>query len=143
MSKKTVYGNGCDEIRSFEETSEAVLEEKKQADHVMKLKPAPFAAIQSGKKTLELRLNDEKRQKIKIGDTIVFTQTETGEPLRAVVSDIRKYPDFEAMYAVEDPLAMGYTEDETADPQDMKQYYEEKEIKKYGTLAIEIRRIDI
>ena len=54
--------------------------------HSMKLKPLPFAAIQSGKKVLELRLNDEKRQKIKIGDTIVFTQTETGEthgvPLR-------------------------------------------------------------
>ena len=119
------------------------MNEKKETDHFMKLKPAPFAAIQSGHKTLELRLNDEKRQKIKIGDTIVFTQTETGETIRAVVSDIRKYPDFEAMYAVEDPLAMGYSEDETADPLDMKQYYEEKEIKKHGTLAIEIRRIDI
>ena len=139
MSKKTVFGNGCDEIRSFEETSEAVLEEKKQADHVMKLKPAPFDAIHSGHKTLELRLNDEKRQKIKVGDTIVFNHTETGENLRAVVLDIRKYPDFEAMYGVEDPIAMGSREGETADPKDMSQYYNEDEIKKYGTLAIEIR----
>ena len=142
MSKKTVFGNGCDDIRSFEETSEAVLEEKKQADHVMKLKPAPFAAIQGGKKTLELRLNDEKRQKIKAGDTIVFTQTETGEILHAVVLDIRKYPDFEAMYWVEDPIAMGYREGETADPKDMSQFYKEDEIKKYGTLAIEIKKIE-
>ena len=113
------------------------------SSHHMKLKPSPFAAIKNGKKTLELRLNDEKRKKIKIGDTIVFTQIETGETLRAVVLDIRKYPDFEAMYAAEDSIAMGYSEGETADPQDMKQYYEENEIKKYGTLAIEIRRIDI
>ena len=111
--------------------------------HSMKLKPAPFAAIQSGHKTLELRLNDEKRQKIKVGDTIVFTQTETGETLRAVVLDIRKYPDFEAMYAVENPLAMGYAEGETADPKDMSQYYMEDEIKRYGTLAIEIKKIEV
>ena len=110
--------------------------------HLMKLHPSPFAAIQSGKKTLELRLNDEKRQKIKIGDTIVFTHTETGENLRAVVLDIRKYPDFEAMYAVEDPVAMGYNEGETADPKDMSQYYKEDEIKRYGTLAIEIKKIE-
>ena len=110
--------------------------------HLMKLHPSPFAAIQSGKKTLELRLNDEKRQKIKVGDTIVFTQTETGETLRAVVLDIHKYTDFEAMYAVEDPVAMGYTEGETADPKDMSQYYKEDEIKRYGTLAIEIKKIE-
>lgn len=110
--------------------------------HLMKLQPAPFAAIQSGRKTLELRLNDEKRQKIKVGDTIVFTQTETGETLRAVVLSIHKYPDFEAMYGVEDPVAMGYNEGETANPKDMSQYYKEDEIKKYGTLAIEIKRID-
>jgi len=110
--------------------------------HLMKLQPAPFAAIQSGHKTLELRLNDGKRQKIKVGDTIVFTQTETGETLRAAVSDIRKYPDFEAMYGVEDPIAMGYSEGETADPKDMSQYYTEDEIKRYGTLAIEIKKIE-
>lgn len=110
--------------------------------HQMKLRPAPFAAIQSGHKTLELRLNDGKRQKIKVGDSIVFTQTETGETLRAVVLDIHKYPDFEAMYAVEDPIAMGYNEGETANPKDMSQYYKEDEIKRYGTLAIEIKKIE-
>ena len=110
--------------------------------HLMKLQPSPFDAIQSGHKTLELRLNDGKRQKIKVGDTIVFTQTETGETLRAAVSDIRKYPDFEAMYGVEDPIAMGYREGETADPKDMSQYYKEDEIKRYGTLAIEIKKIE-
>ena len=110
--------------------------------HLMKLQPIPFAAIQCGHKTLELRLNDGKRQKIKVGDAIVFTHTETGETLRAVVLDIRKYPDFEAMYAAENPLAMGYAEGEMADPKDMSQYYMEDEIKKYGTLAIEIKKIE-
>ena len=111
--------------------------------HHLKLRPRPFASIQNGCKTVELRLNDEKRQKIKKGDTLVFTQTETGEIIRTEVLDIRHYPDFEALYQAEDPLTTGYTEGETADPKDMNQYYDENEIKKYGTLAIEIRRIDV
>lgn len=110
--------------------------------HHMKLHPAPFAAIQSGRKTVELRLNDEKRQRIKVGDSIVFTQTETGEIIRAVVLDIRKYPDFDAMYQAEDSLTMGYDEGDVADPRDMSQYYNDDEIRRYGTLAIEIRRIE-
>lgn len=43
--------------------------------HQMKLVDAPFELIRSGQKTIELRLNDEKRQIIKIGDFIVFTQS--------------------------------------------------------------------
>ena len=40
--------------------------------HEMKLYPAPFDSIKSGRKTVEMRLNDEKRQLIKIGDRIRF-----------------------------------------------------------------------
>ena len=131
-------------ILCYAETGEAVrLEEKKEADHAMKLRPIPFDAIQSGKKTVELRLYDEKRQKIKVGDIIFFVQTETEETIRAEVTGLRKYADFKALYAAENPTAMGYSEGETADPRDMSQYYDEVEIKKYGTLAIEIKRIDV
>ena len=45
----------------------------------MNLCPEPFEMIRTGQKTIELRLNDEKRQKIQIGDTIEFSQTETRE----------------------------------------------------------------
>ena len=47
--------------------------------HNMKLNPYPFEMIKSGQKTIELRLLDEKRQLIKVGDTIVFTNTSTNE----------------------------------------------------------------
>ena len=40
--------------------------------HIMKLKRAPFDKIRNGSKTIELRLNDEKRQKVNIGDFIEF-----------------------------------------------------------------------
>ena len=48
----------------------------------MKLNASPFEMIKSGVKSIELRLYDEKRQKIKIGDTIIFTNTLTGEKIR-------------------------------------------------------------
>jgi len=49
--------------------------------HTMKLRPNPFRMILCGEKTYELRLYDEKRQCIKIGDKIVFVNTKTDEPL--------------------------------------------------------------
>lgn len=49
--------------------------------HKMNLNPEPFGMILSGQKTIELRLNDEKRKLIKVGDRIEFTQTETGKKL--------------------------------------------------------------
>ena len=40
--------------------------------HEMRLLPKPFELICSGVKTVEIRLNDEKRKKIQVGDTITF-----------------------------------------------------------------------
>ena len=40
--------------------------------HYMKLKSHPFYMIRSGQKTFELRLYDEKRQKLRVNDEIEF-----------------------------------------------------------------------
>lgn len=48
-------------------------------EHSMKLYVEPFEAVRNNRKTIEIRLNDEKRQSIKIGDTIVFTNIESPE----------------------------------------------------------------
>ena len=48
------------------------------AEHIMKLHPRPFAKIKDGSKTIELRLYDEKRQRISVGDTLRFVNTENG-----------------------------------------------------------------
>jgi ASC-1-like (ASCH) protein len=42
----------------------------------MNLTPSPFKMIREGRKTIELRLYDEKRKAISIGDTITFCNTE-------------------------------------------------------------------
>jgi ASC-1-like (ASCH) protein len=42
----------------------------------MNLTPSPLHMIREGKKTIELRLYDEKRKAISVGDTITFLNTE-------------------------------------------------------------------
>ncbi len=107
--------------------------------HQMKLWQEPFLAIQSGQKDVELRLHDKKRQAIQVGDTIEFTNSRTGETLRAAVVGKRVFPDFGALYAQYDKLRMGYAADETPDPRDMEQYYAPMDIARYGAVAIEIQ----
>ena len=41
--------------------------------HQMQLKKIPFEKIKNGTKTIEIRCNDEKRQKIKVNDIIIFS----------------------------------------------------------------------
>ncbi len=107
--------------------------------HQMKLWDGPFFAIQSGKKDVELRLHDEKRQLVQIGDCICFTNAKTGQSLQAEVVGKAVYPDFAELYSHYDKIRMGYAESETADPGDMEAYYSPADIAQYGVVAIEIR----
>ena len=45
----------------------------------MNLVPSAFKNIADGNKTIELRLNDEKRKRINVGDTVVFNYNENNE----------------------------------------------------------------
>ena len=111
--------------------------------HKMSLFPQPFDMIKSGQKTIELRLNDKKRQKIESGDVIVFTNTETGEKLVCEVIGIHRFGSFAELYKKLPLLKCGYTEDDidTAKPEDMDLYYSPERQKLYGVLGIEIRRV--
>ena len=109
--------------------------------HCMMLNSTPFELIKSGQKTVEMRLCDKKRSLIKIGDEIEFTNRENGEKLLTCVCNLRKFDSFKELYASYDKSALGYLESETANPQDMSQYYDTEKIKKHGALAIEIKLI--
>lgn len=108
--------------------------------HEMKLFPEPFEMIASGKKTIELRLNDEKRRRVKTGDSIVFTNTETGERLETRVTALHRFSSFAELYRALPLEKCGYTEEEalSADPADMDAYYSKEEQQKYGALGIEL-----
>ena len=113
--------------------------------HKMKLNPDPFEMICSGKKTIELRLNDEKRQKIKVGDIIEFSHIQTGEKLIAKVIAIHKFDSFAELYQKLPLLKCGYTESDitTAKPEDMNLYYTPEQQEKYGVLGIELKVLNL
>ena len=109
--------------------------------HKMKLHNGPFEKIKNGTKTIELRLNDEKRQLLKIKDTIEFTNRITQEKLLVEIEGLYKYPSFEELYKHFDKISMGYNENEEANPKDMEEYYSKEEQEKYGVIGIQIKRI--
>ena len=109
--------------------------------HNMNLHAQPFSMIAEGRKTIELRLLDEKRKRIAVGDTLVFTNT--GDPaatLRCKVKKLHVFDSFEQLYR-ELPLEKcGYLPEELADAraEDMTAYYSEEEQQKFGVVGIEL-----
>ena len=109
--------------------------------HEMKLNAAPFSAIQSGRKTVEMRLYDEKRSQIQVGDEIQFIHRDTGEVLRCLVTAIYRYGSFAQLYKNHDKVSIGYADGESAHPDDMLAYYSQEDIDRYGVVGIDIRRM--
>ncbi len=114
--------------------------EQASSVHHMKLRPSPFEMIKNGEKTVELRLFDEKRQSVKVGDQIVFTNTETGETYTASVVNLHRFDSFEELYQSLPLLKCGYTAETvgSAHPSDMEQYYSAEEQAQYGVVGIEL-----
>ena len=107
----------------------------------MKLDNEPFKAIKNGTKTLELRLNDEKRKLLTVGDYIEFTNRVTNEKLLVEVIDLFKYNSFEELYKHFNKIEMGYSINEEANPKDMENYYSKEEQETSGVLGIKIKKL--
>lgn len=63
----------------------------------MNLQPRYFDYIKNGTKRIELRLNDEKRRQLQLGDTLVFTDSE-GESLSSKITGLLHYRDFASLF---------------------------------------------
>ena len=109
--------------------------------HEMKLNNEPFECIKNGTKTIELRINDEKRKLLTVGDYIEFTNRITNEKLLVEVIDLFKYNSFEELYKHFNKIEMGYSINEEANPKDMENYYSKEEQEKYGVLGIKIKKL--
>lgn len=111
--------------------------------HKMRLQNDPFNKIKNKTKTIEMRLNDEKRKELKINDVIEFTDILTNEKIYVKVTNLYYYKDFKELYKNHDNISIGYLENEDANPNDMEKYYSKDEINKYGVVGIEIKVIPI
>ncbi|MGM9873346.1 MAG: RNA-binding protein [Bacilli bacterium] len=85
-----------------------------------------------------MRLCDEKRSLIAVGDTIEFTNINTHEICECIVTNLYKYECFDELYKHHNKISIGYSDNEVADPSDMLVYYSDENIRKYGVLGIEI-----
>ncbi len=105
--------------------------------HQMKLYGKSFEKMRSGQKVSELRLNDEKRRCIQVGDTIVFTNSDNDEEkIAAKVTRLTAYPSFKALY---DGVRSDYSDwEELPFIEGIYQYYTPEEEQRFGALEIGI-----
>ena len=111
--------------------------------HEMSLRPGPFAKIADGSKRYELRLLDEKRRLISVGDTITFTCTADERTVQVRVTSLHTFADFAQLYAALPLTECGYTAESAkiAHPRDMEAYYPPEKQAQYGVLAIGVERL--
>ncbi len=111
--------------------------------HSMNLDAQWFRKIAAGTKTIELRLFDEKRRQIQVGDTIVFTDMTSGETVRTLVRKLHRFSCFEELYANLPLVKCGYAAEEAAQARasDMEAYYSVEAQAHWGVVGIEIVRL--
>ena len=110
--------------------------------HKMKLNKEPYELIKKGIKKIELRLNDDKRKKIKAGDTLLFINIETQKWIATTVKKIYIAPSFEELFSshINNKEIFGFSCDISKSEMvnAMRRYYSEEREKAIGVVGIEI-----
>ena len=107
--------------------------------HQLKLATEPFNTIISGNKTIESRLYDTKRQKIQIGDRIIFTNRDNSEQtVTAEVVGLLRYATFRDLFSHNNPRKFGGDNVEWLENQ-ISEFYSIEDQKIYGVIGIEFK----
>ena len=110
----------------------------------MKLQPEYYNFILNGTKRIEIRLYDEKRQSIKLGDTIKFLkEPELSESFNAKVTGLLRYNSFKDMFKDFD---ISILSDKSMTKEELikvlERFYTKEKQEQYGVLGIRIELID-
>lgn len=106
--------------------------------HEMNLQSKYFDFMKNGTKRIELRLNDEKRQQLQLGDVIEFSDGSSS--LRAEIIGLLRYRTFEDLF--EDFDASILADSSMTKPEILKaleEFYTPEKQAKYGVLGIRIK----
>ncbi len=105
--------------------------------HQLKLATEPFNAIISGDKTIESRLYDTKRQKIQIGDRIIFTNRDNSEQtVTTEVVGLLRYATFRDLFSHNNPRKFGGDNVEWLENQ-ISEFYSLSDQLENGVIGIE------
>lgn len=107
----------------------------------MNLSEAAFRQIKDGTKTLEIRLFDEKRKALELGDLITFSCND--EKLTVEVLGLSRFARFVDLFSSLGGVGAGWSDKDTLNQmaQDMRKYYSEDEEKMCGVLGIHIKSV--
>lgn len=109
--------------------------------HQMRLQPEPFGRIRSGEKVLELRIYDEKRRKIGVGDEIEFSNmVDPEDKIKVEVTGLLLYKKFADVIEDMPAAYLGYEEDEKEYLKgSMYEIYTPEEEEEFGVLGIRMK----
>ena len=106
------------------------------------LHPDIFDIVKNGSKNVEVRLNDEKRKKLKIGDNISFLKRPNeDEVIEATITALKYFDSFEELidnYPIENLFLSTYTKDMFL--KELERFYSREDQDKYGVVAIEFEK---
>ncbi len=107
----------------------------------MNVKTKYYNLLKAGKKTIELRLFDEKRQQITEGDLILFADlSDASNTFQSKVTKLYRADSFKALCQQIKPTQAGFQSEQellTA----LEEFYTPDAQKKYGVVGIEIALI--
>lgn len=111
--------------------------------HEMKLQSKFFNFMLNGTKRIEIRLNDEKRQQIKLGDIVIFKEEPTLEnSFKAKVIGLLKYNSFKDMF---EDFDISILADKSMTKDDLiktlEEFYTKEKQHQFGVLGIRIELI--
>ena len=111
--------------------------------HEMKLREIYFNKIKNGEKIYEIRLNDEKRKLINVGDVIIFKkEPELEESIQTFVEDLIYFKSFSEMINTLPLSKVGFDNETKQEVEDIyHQFYSNDDEYKYGVLAIKIKTL--
>lgn len=100
-----------------------------------------FDIVSSGSKDVEIRLNDDKRRKLSVDDTLVFLKRpDDKEEIKATVTNLVYFNNF---LEVVDNYDMKRIYLDNTSKEDyinlMKRFYNDEDVSKYGVVAIEFK----
>ena len=107
--------------------------------HELNLQPKYYDFIKNGTKRIELRLYDEKRSKIQLGDIIEFSKSES-DKLRAEVIGLLRYNSFKDLFEDFDISILAdasMTKDELLDA--LSEFYTPEKQAQYGVIGIRLK----
>jgi len=114
-------------------------------EHEMKLLEEPYKKVASGKKTIEIRLFDEKRQKLNIGDIIQFSKLpDLKEKLSVEIIGLLRYKTFNDLITDFDMEFYGYEKEYSKEKflEEIYSIYSKEQEQQYGVLGIKIKLLN-